>query len=264
MNPVRVKRGELPKKIDKDPEWRAQAIYTKDEVQQLIGDPRIPVERRVLWSLKALAGLRHGEAAALRWRHYDVAMEPLGRLTIAMSFDSHLLEEKRTKTETTRYVPVHPLLAEILKTWREQHWETHFGRKPVADDFIVPGPEMVPVNKNDACGALKFDLKTLGLRVAAGKFRSRGGHDLRSWFKTATIEDGADSDLIRRCTHAPPKDVDSGYKRFSWSTYCREVAKLSISLKSFGGVLTLGTPLGTPSDLYGPRHGNYWRNGWRR
>ena len=166
-------------------------------MQQLIGDPRIPVERRVLWSLKALAGLRHGEAAALRWRHYDTAMEPLGRLTIAMSFDSHAFEEKRTKTETTRYVPVHPLLAEILKVWHEQHWESIFGRKPDADDLIVPGPELVSVNKNDACRALKFDSRRSAYGLPPANSAAEAAIDLRSWFKTATIEDGADSDLTR-------------------------------------------------------------------
>src|SRR5690606_13724360 len=83
-NPVKVKRGELPKKRDKDPEWRAQATFTLAEVERLISDPAIPVERRVLYALKVLAGLRHGEAAALRWRHYDPTIEPLGKLTIAV------------------------------------------------------------------------------------------------------------------------------------------------------------------------------------
>ena len=35
-NPVKVKRGELPAKLDADPEWRAQATYTVSEVERLI------------------------------------------------------------------------------------------------------------------------------------------------------------------------------------------------------------------------------------
>ncbi len=265
MNPIRVKRGELPQKVDKDPEWRSQATFTPTEVEALIGDPRLPPERRVMWALKALAGLRHGEAAALRWRHYDPSVAPLGRLTIAVAFDSHAFEEKRTKTQTTRYVPVHPALAEIFAVWRGERWVDLFGRIAGPSDLIVPSAVTdEPVNKNDACGAFKHDLRTLGLRVEAGTIRARGGHDLRSWFKTQTIEDGADSDIIRRTTHAPPRDVDSGYKRFTWATYCREVAKLRISPGSHGGVLSLGTQPGTRSGSYGPREGNYWRNGWRR
>ncbi|HTL32338.1 MAG TPA: hypothetical protein VL326_04410, partial [Kofleriaceae bacterium] len=72
--------------------------------------------------------------------------------------------------------------------------------------------------------AFTADLARLGLRVDAGEERDRGGHDLRGWYKTRTIEDGADSLIIRRTTHAPPRDVDSGYQRFSWATICREVA----------------------------------------
>src|ERR1700733_14236816 len=111
-------RGELPAKVDKDPEWRTSATYTTREVEQLISDPRIPVERRVQYALKALAGLRHGEVAGLRWRHYDATLEPLGRLVIATSYDTG-----RTKTEVTRRVPVLQLLAKILAAWRVSHWQ---------------------------------------------------------------------------------------------------------------------------------------------
>jgi integrase len=50
-----------------------------------------------------IAGLRHGEAAGLRWRHHDPDLEPLGRLLVATSYDTG-----RTKTDVTRRVPVHP------------------------------------------------------------------------------------------------------------------------------------------------------------
>jgi hypothetical protein len=61
-------KGDLPKKTDKDPSWRATAIYTRGEIEQLIADRRIPEDRRVLYALKALAGLRHGEGAATSTR----------------------------------------------------------------------------------------------------------------------------------------------------------------------------------------------------
>ncbi len=34
--PCVLTKGILPKKVDKDPEWRAQAIYTRDEVERII------------------------------------------------------------------------------------------------------------------------------------------------------------------------------------------------------------------------------------
>ena len=245
-NPVKVKRGELPRKIDKDPEWRMLATFTTDEVERLISDERIPVERRVMYALKSVAGgLRHGEAAAVRWRNLDTSAKPLARLTIAASYDSDRREIKSTKTEAVRQVPVHPALAKILATWKLSHWERIYGRQPTPDDFIVPARTFNPINKTDAARAMKADLATLGLRVAAGENRSRGGHDLRAWFKTQAIEDGADSTIIRRVTHAPPKDVDGGYNRFSWNARCREVSKLRISAESRGQILPFATPLAT-------------------
>ena len=80
----------------------------------------------------------------------------------------------------------------------------------------------------------------LGLRIEAGEHRDRGGHDLRSWYETRAIEDGADSLILRRSTHAAPKDVAGGYERFSWKVICREVAKLEIGLLD-GEILMLGT-----------------------
>jgi hypothetical protein len=70
----------LPKNVDKDPTFRANAIYTRAELEQLISDERILEDRRVLHALKGLAGLRQGEAGRLRWRHYVTDLDPLGAL----------------------------------------------------------------------------------------------------------------------------------------------------------------------------------------
>jgi hypothetical protein len=47
--PWLVPKGTLPKKADKDPAWRATAIYDRAEVERLISDPRILEDRRVLY-----------------------------------------------------------------------------------------------------------------------------------------------------------------------------------------------------------------------
>jgi integrase len=238
-NPCVLKRGELPSKVDKDPEWRTLATYTQREVEQLVSDVRLPVERRVLNALKALAGLRHGEAAGVRWRHYDLTLEPLGRLVIATSYDTG-----RTKTEVTRRVPVHPLLAQILASWRVSHWQRIYGRAPTADDLIVPTRAMSPIAETKAAAAFKEDLSTLGLRVDAGKHRARGGHDLRAWFITTCQEHGAHRDLLRVVTHTAKGDVVSGYTRATWGALCGEVGKLRVSLLD-GKLLELSTELST-------------------
>lgn len=228
-NPVKVKPGELPKKVDSDPEWRGQATYMVSEVYSLLTDPIIPLERRMQYALKALSGMRHGEVAALCWRHIEHT-EPLDRIHIVQAWDSLESVIKSTKTEETRVVPVHPTLAKILAAWRYEHWERIYGRKPAADDFVVPTRTGRCVSAGDACEAFKRDLAALGLRVKAGRKRDRGGHDLRSWYETRCIEDGADTNLLRRTTHAPPKNVAGGYERFAWSALCREVAKLRFDI----------------------------------
>jgi integrase len=222
-NPCELKRGELPGKTDKDPEWRNAATYTLKEVRTLILDKRVPPERRVQYALKALAGLRHGEVAGLRWRHYEADVDPLGRLLIATSYDTG-----RTKTEVTRRVPVHPALSKLLASWRSRGWALAYGRKPKATDLLVPTRNQTTVDANDAVRAFVYDLAKLELRVDAGRHRNRGGHDLRAWFITSCQEAGAHRDLLRVITHTSKGDVMGGYTRATWPSLCAEVAKLVV------------------------------------
>jgi hypothetical protein len=62
-----VRKGVLPKKVDKDPDWRAIAIYDRSEIQLLIFDTRVLQDRRVVYALKALAAgvpCRRGKGVA--------------------------------------------------------------------------------------------------------------------------------------------------------------------------------------------------------
>jgi hypothetical protein len=59
-NPCVLSRDDLPEKVDKDPTWRAGAIYAREEVELLISDGRIPEDRRVLYALFFLGGVRFG------------------------------------------------------------------------------------------------------------------------------------------------------------------------------------------------------------
>lgn len=239
--PCRLARGELPRKVDADPEWRALATYTRAEVRRLITDLAIPHERRVQYAIKALAGARHSEVAALCWRHYDTTAEPLASLVIARGYNSRRRTITGTKTQAVTRVPVHLSLRVVLDSWRAR-WPHVYGREPDPDDLIVPTRNGTPVHAADAGHAMTADLQRLGLRVTAGS-RKRGGHDLRSWFQTQAIEDGADSTIIRRVTHAPPTDVAGGYERFSWQVLCREVSKLAMDLD--GDEVGLATAPGT-------------------
>jgi integrase len=132
-SPCKLTRDILPPSEDADPEWRQGAVFSKAEVERLIGDERIPLDRHVFYAIESLAGLRHGEACGLRWRHYDPEVKPLGRLTIATSYDTG-----RTKTRKVRMAPVHPVLAALLAEWRLSGWSALFGCSPQPDDLIVP------------------------------------------------------------------------------------------------------------------------------
>lgn len=221
--PCVVSRDELPAKIDKDPEWRELATYERGEVVQILSSTKIPAERRIQYALKALAGLRHGEVAGLRWRMW-IATEPLGRFSIARTYT-----DKRTKTKVTRAVPVHPELARMLEAW-ERMWEDVYGHAPTPDDFIVPTRNLTPIDPSDAVVAFKVDLDELGLRVEAGEHRDRGGHDLRAWFISTALEDGAAADALYSVTHTKKKDVASGYNRQRWTRLCEAVGCLQIEL----------------------------------
>ena len=110
------------------------------------------------------------------------------------AYNSATGQLKTTKTEDGRAVPMHPTLAKIIATWRLSHWSRLYGRQPTPDDLVVPTRNLTPIDASDAVYAFKADLAALGLRVEAGERRDRGGHDLRGWYKTRCIEDGADAD----------------------------------------------------------------------
>jgi integrase len=240
--PCVLTRGILPKKVDKDPEWRAGAIYTREEVELLISDARIPEDRRVLYALKSLAGLRHGEAAGLTWRHYDATLEPLGGLSL-----------ERTKTQVPRRVPVHPTLARVLAEWKLAGWERTYGRAPTAQDLVAPSRNLTPKDKHEAPKQLAADLELL-------KLRPRRGHDLRRTFVTLAQVDGARRDLLETISHGPRGDIVSVYTTFPWPALCAEVEKLRISIREGivldGDFRTLATRFATTH-----RKG---RNRWRK
>ena len=150
----------------------------------------------------------------------------------------------RTKTEVTRRVPVHPTLAKLLAAWKLSHWKRVYGRDPQPDDLIIPARTMQPLSATRAALAFKEDLAALGLRVDAGEFRDRGGHDLRAWFITTCQEHGAHRDLLRVVTHTSRADVVSGYTRATWGALCAELGKLRIAVLD-GEVLQLATGFAT-------------------
>lgn len=217
-SPVVIEAGVLPKNVDKDPAWRSTAIFEREELVAIISDPRIPLYHRVIYALEGLAGVRHGEAAALRWSDRNKTCHPLAKLTISKSG-----KKNRTKTQLTREVPIHPALASILDEWEATGWAATFGRAPRANDLIVPTERNKIRSAQQTLKEFHEDLERIGLRT-------RRGHDLRRTFVTLIRVDGGRSDVLRPITHPGEKDIIGLYTTFPWPVVCEELAKLRISL----------------------------------
>src|SRR5579883_94410 len=216
VNPCVLKRTDLPKIMDKDPTWRAGAVFTRGELEQILSDDRLPPDRRVLYALLGLAGLRFGEAAALRWRAYDATLEPLGRLLIASSWHTRKREEKSTKTEQPRQVPVHPTLAKVLAEWKLGGWQVLMKRSAGPDDLIIPSRTGVHRSRHHSLEKFGEDLDRLGLR-------RRRQHDLRRTFISLARADGARKDILETVTHGERGDIMDSYTTLPWPAVCEEV-----------------------------------------
>ncbi len=212
---------------DKRPEWRRDAVFSRAEYEALIADPRIPLDRRVLYGLLGLGMLRHGEAAGLRWRHLELDARPLGRILVATSYD-----KGRTKTGAERSMPVHPALGALLAEWRLGGWARALGRIPGPDDLVVPvTPEPKRKGRRREVGAFRdknYTWKRAQRDLVLLGFRRRRVHDLRRTGISLAREDGADKDVLRRGTHAPPREVMELYTSVEWGRLCAEVAKLKV------------------------------------
>lgn len=246
LNPCRGYE-DLPKRRDADPLWRFSAYYSVEEANRLISDERIPFDRRVVYAVLFFTGMRWGELAALRWSRWDHAAKPLGRLQIALSYSTKLVDangekhggEKLTKTETPRLVPVHPELAKILAEWKLQ-WANFYGRPPRDNDLIIPAraPGQRLLNAPDyqamldaEPGLTKADLAArLGVSRAAVTQGCRRApvkqSDLEKGYRSATVgwkRLQEDLDLLgirRRRTH----DV----RRTTYSLLCEARANTKI------------------------------------
>lgn len=231
-NPCVLRRGQLPKKRDKDPHWREGAVFSHAEVVQLIRDNRIPLDRRVYYALSFATGMRPSEVAVLQVADYLPSEKPLGRINVSKAFDRNASSAqplgerlKGTKTGATRRIPVHPIVAEMLKEWLEAGFGELFGRPPRAGDLLIPsrqGP-----NKPRIWRSLERfyeDLDRLGLR-------KRRHYDTRRTFISLCLADGARKDVLRWVSHGVEEDQIDEYTTMPWSALCDAVGVLNLAPK---------------------------------
>jgi len=211
----------------------------RGSVGALVFDPRVPEDRRTLYAIELLGGLRTGEAAARRWRDWDDAVAPLGSLLVATSFDSRTHTEGPTKTRRPRRVPVHPVAAEGLARWKADGWERTFGRPPEPDDLICPSASGRFRTAQLSYNHFADDLARLGLR-------HRRHYDTRRTFISLGVAGGGRKDVLRWITHSPG-DVFDEYTTLPWETLCEAVTAIRITVPEAGAGPELGrtAPAGT-------------------
>jgi integrase len=106
-SPCILTDAQLGPLVDADPAWRAGSVFTREEAETLIADPRIPADRQLVYAFGVLAGIRPGEAAALRFRHWDPSVQPLGKLFVTASYHTRKnvsRERRRTSCATCRCI----------------------------------------------------------------------------------------------------------------------------------------------------------------
>jgi integrase len=230
-SPCVLKRGELPRKIDKDPLWRAGAVFTHSEVEALISSEDIPEDRCIVYALAFLTGMRPNELVCLRWRYLDGSAEPLGRIQVAVAWDRARQEEKGVKSERPREVPIHLTLARMLATWKLGGFERFTGRTPTEDDLVIPSLTGKPRNVSQMLERFHADLDRLRLR-------RRRLYDARRTFISLAQGDGSRRDVLRWVTHGPTSDVFDAYTTMPWPALCQAVSCLRIELRE-GQLLSL-------------------------
>ena len=254
---------------------RCLSYLGREGGETLIRDQRIPADRHVVYALELLAGVRPGETAALRWRHYDPTAAPLGKLLVATSYNTRKHRTKLTKTNTVKHVPVHPTLAAMLAEWKLSGWAAMMGQAPGPDDLIVPLPPAAAAARRSRTGEAFRGHDYSGKRwrdddLPALGWRHRRHYDMRATFITLALEDGADPDVIKtRVTHTKKSRsaFDGDNRGTQWEATCREVAKLRISRGRVAIVVAVGAD--SPSAPYKAMTAtvtseNETENWWRR
>ena len=224
-----IRRGHLllPKSLDADPLWRRQAKYSAEDVATLVYDERVPLDRRVLYALLFCTGVRVGEASALRVGAYDRTKQPLGQLTVALSYQTEGRKTKGLKTDGSRGVPVHLALEAILTPWLAPGggWAQMLGRDPDERDLIIPSRWGNNRGRYSVLAGLKRDLKKLGMR-------DRRIHDTRRTFISLCLDAGATKERLSWVTHGKPPgtndDAFDGYDEPAWPVLCAQVASFPL------------------------------------
>lgn len=256
VSPCVWSKAHLPRKVTTS-RSRSGGL-TADEVGLLIGDPRVPEDRRALYALELLTGMRTGEAAARRWRDWEPSFHGgLGRLLVATAYNTRHKVEKTTKTDVEKWVPVHPALAEVLRRWKANGWARAHGRAPGPEDLIVPATKGAMRSNTVSYRLWQRDLEQLGIV-------GQRHYETRSTFRSLALADPAVNERdLDRITHPSPKAASDLYDRpaILWPRLCAVVEAIKVTPHAGGearrGLAVVGgdgySGTGTPGDGGAPK-----------
>lgn len=208
-----------PGKLKRSPATERE-IYTAAELLVLTRHHAIPWPVRMLNALLLFTGMREGEACGRRWRDLDTSCGPLPSLLIHSQYNGRAL-----KTDRPRTAPVHPELGAALAAWAETGFELWTGRKPTADDFIVPNLNRL----GQVVGFTRSAFYNLFIRNAeAAGVRPRTVHATRHTFITLCRRGGARPDVLERVTHNAKGAMIDRYTHMQWAPLCEAVLCLAL------------------------------------
>lgn len=243
--PLSIRDGELPAIIERRHEgWRDEALFSIEEVAQLLAAEHIEAQYRVMYVVYFLTGSRFSEVTRLRMRDYLRTKKPLGQLTIRAA------KSGRTKGARYRMPPVHPALAAWLDWWLDEGYEFTHLRAPQSGDFMFPTISVRRARKAAArelrrqhevqCSHGEVYKRWARHHLPGCQLRHRRLHDSRRTTLSLLRSSGAPPDVARAITHTVVADkVLDAYTTFQWETLCRAMLTVEWRLP---GPPHLGTP----------------------
>ena len=186
-NPVRHKKvvEELPK-----PRTRAGkkviVHLTKEMAEVMLKSPEVAPQRKLRHLVTMTTGMRMGELFGLRFDklRLDDAV-PVAQLREALAlqgFDGPVTMQELKTEDSSRDLPLQPLVASALRWWRESGWLQWVGRKPTDTDFVFANEFGKPYRPK-AAQDLRTDLGRAGCPTTY-EGHNLTAHGLRRSFST--------------------------------------------------------------------------------
>jgi integrase len=202
-----------------------EIILSPPECGKLIRHPETPLKWRTMFAAMLLTGARPNEIQALQWSTVALRAggETLGRVEFTRGWNQREKRITRNKTKTTKEVPIHPVLAELLTAYK--------ARCETPSELVFPCTKKLKDGKPADVAFLAQSSMAAALKNA----RTRAGikqvslYDCRRSFISNMMDSGATRETVQRWTHLKPgAAVFDLYNRPSWKAQCTEIQKLKI------------------------------------